>query len=347
MFNPLSQEQQAELRGLIEKHGLQSVEAQLMDGAQNKLLLVPGSDAEPKIGQTRLGGLPDVPPDWEWPEGLLFIGQINLADAAPYDYNNLLPSQGLLSFFLFDDFREESSPGLPHQIYHFEGDFAEFAEAPAPQGYLPISLVQSTPADVVYNPRKMKIENQIEMAVNYLRPWDDHWGPKEGEVYDDAANNALTRELNPQRVETDTKHHKSYRSGAHHLFGHHARGDGNVDEEAWSAVHGVSVRWCHQEISAAEKAETLARFEQNIRKFKGDERMVAYFEKQKRDYLNYLEHKDEIDADLGEWVLLFHVDSDEQLGTQFNDAGIAYFMIRKSDLAAARFDRTYAGMWSS
>lgn len=63
-------------------------------------------------GASKIGGKPDVPKDFEWPvyEGkdfeditkerpLSFIAQINLKDVAPYDTEELLPKQGILSFF--------------------------------------------------------------------------------------------------------------------------------------------------------------------------------------------------------------------------------------------------------
>lgn len=62
------------------------------------------------VGATRVGGEPDAPEDFEWPEGdegpLLFVLQVNLEDVAKYDLEGLLPSDGLLSLFSdrFTDF---------------------------------------------------------------------------------------------------------------------------------------------------------------------------------------------------------------------------------------------------
>lgn len=64
-------------------------------------------------GATRLGGMPDVPDNFEWPyfEGadyldekikkrpLAFIAQFNLEEISKYDIENLLPKTGVLSFF--------------------------------------------------------------------------------------------------------------------------------------------------------------------------------------------------------------------------------------------------------
>lgn len=54
-------------------------------------------------GQSKLGGLPDLPAGTAWPAlngaPMEFIAQIQLADAHPLDTAGVLPAQGLLSFF--------------------------------------------------------------------------------------------------------------------------------------------------------------------------------------------------------------------------------------------------------
>ena len=69
-----------------------------------------------KLGATRFGGQPDVPPDFVWPtyEGesydhvvkdrpLTFLAQFNCAELAQFDKEHLLPDHGLLSFFYETD----------------------------------------------------------------------------------------------------------------------------------------------------------------------------------------------------------------------------------------------------
>ncbi len=69
-----------------------------------------------KLGATRFGGKPDVPPDFIWPtyEGesydhvvkdrpLTFLAQLNCAELAQFDAEHLLPDHGLLSFFYETD----------------------------------------------------------------------------------------------------------------------------------------------------------------------------------------------------------------------------------------------------
>ena len=56
-----------------------------------------------KIGQSKLGGLPDFPQDWEYPRfgdnPLSFLAQINLSDIPDSLSANLLPDTGILYFF--------------------------------------------------------------------------------------------------------------------------------------------------------------------------------------------------------------------------------------------------------
>lgn len=60
-------------------------------------------DEQIDIGKTKIGGKPDLPRKIRWPKWkrkpLSFIAQINLADLPKHEFVNMLPSEGLLSFF--------------------------------------------------------------------------------------------------------------------------------------------------------------------------------------------------------------------------------------------------------
>src|SRR3974377_626168 len=55
------------------------------------------------IGASRIGGVPDVPPDFKWPErnGVpqSFIAQLALDEVHPLDTQGVLPERGILWFF--------------------------------------------------------------------------------------------------------------------------------------------------------------------------------------------------------------------------------------------------------
>lgn len=63
----------------------------------------PGDDTADRVGGSRLGGAPDLPPGAPWPEWqgtpMSFLVQIDLATVAGLPGADVLPSGGLLSFF--------------------------------------------------------------------------------------------------------------------------------------------------------------------------------------------------------------------------------------------------------
>lgn len=66
--------------------------------------LVESNDNKIKIGQSKIGGKPDLLATSAWPitndnKSLSFIGQLNCAELKSFDVDNLLPNEGLLSFF--------------------------------------------------------------------------------------------------------------------------------------------------------------------------------------------------------------------------------------------------------
>jgi uncharacterized protein YwqG len=70
-----------------------------------RLIAAPTTDTAIPVGASRLGGLPDLPPEQEWPatpDGapMSFVGQIRLQDTRTLDAGaEALPAAGLLSFF--------------------------------------------------------------------------------------------------------------------------------------------------------------------------------------------------------------------------------------------------------
>ncbi|HEY8151376.1 MAG TPA: YwqG family protein [Vicinamibacteria bacterium] len=91
------------------------------------------------LGASRLGGRPDLKPGFSWPSWkdrpLSFVGQVNLADVAPYPFCSRLPSSGLLSFFYDQD---QQTWGFDPKdrgswLVHFEPD-PSLLERGAPPG---------------------------------------------------------------------------------------------------------------------------------------------------------------------------------------------------------------------
>ena len=106
------------------------------------------------LGASRIGGLPDFPPEWEWPvrkgkngapdEPMLFLTQINLADIAPLDDQHLLPPTGILYFFacVWVNWITGSGDGLWAARY-FNGDMTSL-QRNTPSPPIPDSVKKST-----------------------------------------------------------------------------------------------------------------------------------------------------------------------------------------------------------
>lgn len=68
------------------------------------------SKEKPKLGQSKVGGKPDLPEGFAWPTEeddedapLQFFAQINLAEVHPHDYRKQLPATGMVWFFSIAD----------------------------------------------------------------------------------------------------------------------------------------------------------------------------------------------------------------------------------------------------
>jgi uncharacterized protein YwqG len=68
-----------------------------------RLFTTPVAESSLRIGTSKLGGVPDLPPGLTWPQWKdlpqSFIAQIHLDDIRPYDTNRLLPQSGMFWFF--------------------------------------------------------------------------------------------------------------------------------------------------------------------------------------------------------------------------------------------------------
>jgi uncharacterized protein YwqG len=95
-----------QLREQVRLHHLERLENEILQVAKPCARIVPtrvGSMDEIPLGASRLGGLPDLPADYQWKtyqgKPLTFIGQFRLSEIAPMDTEGILPHKGLLYFF--------------------------------------------------------------------------------------------------------------------------------------------------------------------------------------------------------------------------------------------------------
>jgi uncharacterized protein YwqG len=96
-------------------------------------------ESELKIGASKLGGVPDLPPGAAWPvlkgQPQSFIAQIRLEDARQYDTAKVLPQSGMLWFFY--DAQQQTFGADPSdrggwQVLFMDGDLGKLQRTPAP-----------------------------------------------------------------------------------------------------------------------------------------------------------------------------------------------------------------------
>lgn len=104
-----------------------------------RIYTTPVDEASLTVGASKVGGLPDLPPNLTWPTfGDLpqsFVAQIRLREVWPYDVEGVLPATGMLWFFY--DAKQETYGDDPQncgawQILFHEGDLSNLQRTPFP-----------------------------------------------------------------------------------------------------------------------------------------------------------------------------------------------------------------------
>ncbi len=95
----------AEVQAALEAAGLTRLLKDIDYLARASIRLMPRAvgEAQLKVGASKIGGIPDLPAEVNWPQwkGVpqSFIAQVNLDEVCPYDTDKLLPQRGMLWFF--------------------------------------------------------------------------------------------------------------------------------------------------------------------------------------------------------------------------------------------------------
>jgi uncharacterized protein YwqG/predicted DNA-binding protein (MmcQ/YjbR family) len=113
---------------LLSSHGLSRRRGEIEGLSRPAMLLKSGNAVESKmaIGQTKIGGQPDLPESIEWPQfkdgrPLAFLAQINLGEVGSVGKLAGLPEDGLLSFFSVFGWQveDDADPQLPQGKYDY------------------------------------------------------------------------------------------------------------------------------------------------------------------------------------------------------------------------------------
>ncbi len=97
------------LREQIRSFGLNRLEEKIIQLAQPCIYMTREAVDDDKlpVGASKLGGLPDLPANMQWPYynsvPLTFIGQFKFSEIAKCDLDGILPHQGILYYFIETD----------------------------------------------------------------------------------------------------------------------------------------------------------------------------------------------------------------------------------------------------
>jgi uncharacterized protein YwqG len=103
------------------------------------------SSIKSSTGQSKFGGMPDLPASWNWPtfknKPMVFLGQVNLKEVSAIYSDSLLPKQGILFFFCFFNQPEnEYGPSYEfkrsneeYKVLYFNGNKDQLKRRPFPE----------------------------------------------------------------------------------------------------------------------------------------------------------------------------------------------------------------------
>jgi uncharacterized protein YwqG len=229
------------------------------------------------LGQSRFGGAPDVPPQFEWPDRggkpLTFLAQLNLSEAALRS----LPQTGWLLFF-YD---------IEDQPWGYDPEDADGSRVVYVNASREALVRREPPAESPFPPSALSFEQGLDLPCLWdRRAWSV--GEMSDEQWELMASEVTSGPYGPY----------------HHLLGHPQLIQKDMREKCQLVAHGIYAG----EPSAykTEEAKTL---------------LVGAAEK---------------------WELLLQLDSDWDVPEWvWGSFGALYFWIRRDDLQAARFDRTW------
>ncbi|MBS4214018.1 MULTISPECIES: YwqG family protein [Neobacillus] len=161
---------------LLREHELYHKKADIISALKNSIKIekIKVNQEYIPIGSSKLGGLPDMPDEMEFPKYdngyLTFIGQFKLKEMKPYDKDGLLPNSGIL--YLFYDVVEqpwgfEEEEGC-FKVLYFDGDLATLKRKEYPEisdNYYPLNAYQvnfKNISTISENPANLTFENEDE-----------------------------------------------------------------------------------------------------------------------------------------------------------------------------------------
>lgn len=314
----------AELNAAISKHQLESVADLICSHAVECYALVTsGDDDYSSVGNTRFGGDPDLPKDWQWPAHQHyselrysnFIAQINFAELPHLSQPTGLPDCGILYLFV-REMEGAASPVLLDTCF-YAGDAAQLARRVSPDEE---SLADEYLIELV--PQRIKAMPAISLA-SYQKPLREQIDTKTTTINDADGN------LRRIYLEADLRRENQIGQ----LLGFANAGDER--ENLYREV--VLARLNRSELIYNDYWDSMDDYEAYIEQWRNDPFMVKNYERM-RDGVSWLmAHREFIADAVSQWRLLFQLESNHSMNLNINDADPLYVFVRNEDLMLRNF----------
>jgi hypothetical protein len=200
---------------LIQKSGLTRISDDITSLLRYTISIKtsPVGEAELPLGSSKIGGLPDLPAEIDWPEWdeqpLPLIAQIRLADIALYDRSGELPHGGMLYFFFNEEALESYPPTHENwRVLHSTGDIAHLQRRTASSEEQPIYPTCAVEFSTLLTlpPLESQYLERLGLSYDAYRPEASHEQKREVDAYEKLL----------EHLEATQKSSPSY----HQLLGH-------------------------------------------------------------------------------------------------------------------------------
>ncbi len=150
-----------------------------------RLLPRPVDESTLRPGNSKIGGVPDLPAGACWPElngqPQSFLAQIRLADVRLFDKDHLLPAQGMLWFFY--DASQQTFGEQPQDRAGWSVLFSDNPSTSLQRAIAPAVL----PVGSFFQPCALTFRSELTLALEPgLELPDAHWSDQEQEAYEQA-----------------------------------------------------------------------------------------------------------------------------------------------------------------
>lgn len=205
-----------ELKNKLDANGLGKYFDKLQPLLRNTIRLYQ-EEAEEKnivIGQTKIGGKPDLPEEISWvtetnivekeekkflifnskqqetvTKPLSFIAQINLSETSPFDKENLLPKTGLLYFFYS---AKQEVWGFDYidknkfKVIYWNGDFSELKR---------IDFPEELPEYSIFKPCCVNIKSEVSLPSDGHEVYDDFEDGEDNKFWEEVYNDDIVNKI--------------------------------------------------------------------------------------------------------------------------------------------------------